>query len=200
MAAMSVGLKIRDVVGETGSKLKDQLGISEVGIRPDLRHAPPVPGSAEEAAHYRVVAKLLTPQALRSEQARDHHLVVPLVRVLAVKADLESEDGRLRCVLAADDLRLIMLARRLVLAEPDLDAVAMARTTQLAQVLWHETSNGVGNVLENRGLDHARIFALHPFLRGGAKPRPFLCGLGASPATVRVRRHPPTRARALRGG
>src|SRR5579859_5506317 len=143
-----VGLERRDVVGEPGCELEHQLGIAEVGIGPDLRHAPPVVGPTEEAADHGVRAELSTPPALRSEQAGDHRLVLRFVRVLAVETDLESKSGRLRDVLAPDDLRLIVLARRLVRAKPDLHAIAVVRAAQLAQVLPHETTNGVRHVLE----------------------------------------------------
>lgn len=130
-----IGLESRDVVSEPGSKFEDQFGISQVWIRPDLRHPAPVLGPAKEAADHRLLAKLSPPPPLRSEQAGDHRLVVRFVRVLDVEADLKREGSRLGCVLAPDDLCLIVLARRLVLAKPDLDAGAVALAAQVAKLV-----------------------------------------------------------------
>jgi hypothetical protein len=144
----TIGLEGDDVVGQACSNFEGHLRIGQVRIRPDLRYAAPAGGSAEEAAGDCLVAKLSPPPPLGSEQTRDDGFVIGFLRVLAVKADFESQDGRAGCVLVADDLRLIVLPGRLVLAEPDLDAVPVARAAKLAQIPRHETPNGVGNVLE----------------------------------------------------
>jgi hypothetical protein len=147
-SSQPVGLEGRDIVREPGSKLEDELRIREVRICPDLRYPAPMLRSAEERAHHRLVAKLPTPPALRLEQAGDHDLVVRLLRVLAVEANLQGEDRRPRCVLASDDLCLLVLARRLDRAEPDLDAVAAAPTAQLAELVGHQTPDGVPDIPE----------------------------------------------------
>jgi len=143
-----VGFEGGHIVGEAGSHLEDELGITQVGVGPDLRYSTPMFGAAEKGSDGSVGAELSTPGWLGPKEAGHHRLVVDQLGVLAVEADLEGEDGCPAGVLAPDDLRLVVLPGWLLGSEPNLDAVAVVRATKDSEILRHQPPHRVCHILE----------------------------------------------------
>jgi hypothetical protein len=144
-----MGLESAEIVGEAGSEFEDKLGITHVGICPDLGHPAPMLGAAEEGPDDRLVTEFWTPDVFGSEETGYHSLVVGLFGMLAVEANLKGEDGCVGSVLAPDRLRLVVLAWRILRSEPDLEAVAVVHAAQQAEIFRYEPAHGVRDVPEH---------------------------------------------------
>jgi len=106
-------------------------------------------GPSEEGANERFLTKLFPPGPFRSNQRRDHQLVVCFVGMLTVEADLDGQWGRIGEVLTPQHLGLVMLTGWLRCAfNPNFDAMTMMGGSHLAEVRRCCAMQGVGHVLK----------------------------------------------------
>src|ERR1700736_4956352 len=112
-----------DVLREARCELFGEVRIVEVGVGPCLRHSTPIVSSTEEGADGGVVPERPAPLLLTMEQVRDHHVVLAGLRMLGVEPDLQREHPRPGDVVGSDRLRLVVLTRRCLGTEPELDPV-----------------------------------------------------------------------------
>src|SRR5204862_6499 len=110
-------------------------------------------GASQERPRDDVGSQNLAPALLRLEQKPEHAVVVADLRMLGVKADLETEDGGPYDGVRRDHLGLVVLAGRLGRAEPHLDAVGARATLQRAQIGGDHPPQRLGDLVEQRQLN-----------------------------------------------